>query len=56
MYYEEYLKMRATLTEATKVIASGELTLPITATYKPSQIKEAIDHSLRGGKVLLDLN
>src|SRR5207237_10428254 len=57
MYYEEYLpKMRAALTEATKVVASGKLTLPITTTYKPSQIKEAIEHSQRGGKVLLDFN
>src|SRR5712672_107183 len=57
MYYEEYLpKMRAALTEATKVVASGKLSLPITTTYKPSQIKEAVEHSQRGGKVLLDLN
>ena len=55
MYYEEYLpKMRAALTEATKVVASGKLSLPITTTFKPSQIKEAIEHSERGGKVLLD--
>src|SRR5213076_2371414 len=54
MYYEEFLpKMRASLTEATKVVASGKLTLPITRTYKPPQIKEAIEHSQRGGKVLL---
>src|SRR6266481_10077174 len=57
MYYEEYLpKMRAALTEATKVVASGKLTLPITTTYKPSQIKEAVENSQRGGKVLLDFN
>jgi hypothetical protein len=48
--------MRAALTEATKVVASGKLTLPVTTTYKPSQIKEAIEHSQRGGKVLLDFN
>jgi hypothetical protein len=30
--------------------------LPITTIYKPSQIKEAIEHSQRGGKVLLDFN
>src|SRR4029077_20841968 len=53
MYYEEYLpKLR--VTEATKVVASGRLTLPITTTYKLSQIKEATEHSQRGGKVLLD--
>jgi len=57
MYYEEYLpKIRAALTEVTKVVASGKLTLPITTTYKPSQIKEAIEHYQRGGKVLLDFN
>jgi NADPH:quinone reductase-like Zn-dependent oxidoreductase len=57
MYYEEYLpKIRAALTEAAKVVASGKLTLPIAATYKPSQIKEAIEHYERGGKVLLDFN
>jgi NADPH:quinone reductase-like Zn-dependent oxidoreductase len=57
MYYEEYLpKMRAVLTEATKVVASGNLSLPFTTTYKPSQIKEAIEHSQRGGKILLDFN
>jgi NADPH:quinone reductase-like Zn-dependent oxidoreductase len=57
MYYEEYFpKMRAALTEATKVVASGKLTLPVTTTYKPSQIKEAIGHAKRGGKVLLDFN
>ena len=57
MYYEDYLpKIRAALAEATKVVASGKLTLPITTTYKPSQIKEAIEHSQRGGKILLDFN
>jgi NADPH:quinone reductase-like Zn-dependent oxidoreductase len=57
MYFEEYLpKIRAALTEATKVVMSGKLTLPFTAAYKPSQIKEAIEHSERGGKVLLDFN
>ena len=57
MYYEEYLpKIRAALTEAAKVVASGKLTLPITTTYKPSQIKEAVENSQRGGKVLLDFS
>jgi NADPH:quinone reductase-like Zn-dependent oxidoreductase len=57
MYYEEFLpKIRAAQTEATQVVASGKLSLPITSTYKPSQIKEAIEHSQRGGKVLLDFN
>ena len=57
MYYDEYLpKIRAALTEATNVVASGKLTLPITKIYKPSQIKEAIEHAERGGKILLDFD
>jgi NADPH:quinone reductase-like Zn-dependent oxidoreductase len=57
MYYEEFLpKIRAALTEATQVVASGKLSLPISATYKPVQIKDAIEHYQRGGKVLLDFN
>ena len=55
MYFDEYLpKTRAALTAATNVVASGKLTLPISATYKPPQIKEAIEHAERGGKVLLE--
>jgi NADPH:quinone reductase-like Zn-dependent oxidoreductase len=57
MYYEEFLpKIRAALTEATQVVAAGKLNLPVTATYKPPQIKQAIEHYERGGKVLLDFN
>jgi NADPH:quinone reductase-like Zn-dependent oxidoreductase len=57
MYYEEYLaKIPAALTEAANVVGSGRLTLPITTTYKLFQIKEAIQHSQRGGKILLDFN
>ena len=55
MYYEEFLpKIRTALTEGARVVAAGKLSLPITATYKPSQIREAIEHYQRGGKVLLD--
>ena len=34
MYYEEYLpKIRAALTEASRIVASGKLNLPITTTF-----------------------
>jgi NADPH:quinone reductase-like Zn-dependent oxidoreductase len=57
MYFDEYLpKIRAALTEGAKIVASGKLTLPVSAVYEPSQIKEAIEHAQRGGKVLLDFN
>jgi NADPH:quinone reductase-like Zn-dependent oxidoreductase len=55
MYFEEFLpKIRAALTEATQIVASGTLSLPITASYKPPEIMRAIEHYERGGKVLLD--
>ena len=48
MYYEELLlKIRAALAEAPKVVASGRLSLPFTATGKPSE---------SGAKVPLDFN
>jgi NADPH:quinone reductase-like Zn-dependent oxidoreductase len=57
MYYDEYLpKIRAALTETATAVATGTLTLPITTTYKLFQVKEAIEHAQRGGKVLLDFN
>jgi NADPH:quinone reductase-like Zn-dependent oxidoreductase len=57
MYYEEYLpKIQAALTEAAKVVASGKLNLPSDTTYKPVEIKKAIEHAQRGGKILLDFN
>ena len=57
MYYEEFLpKLRAALTEGAGIVASGKLSLPITTTYKPHQIKEAVEHSQRGARVLLDFN
>ena len=55
MYFEEFLpKIRTALTEATQIVASGTLSLPITASYKPPEIMRAIEHYDRGGKVLLD--
>src|SRR5258705_4017930 len=57
MYYEEYLPhILSALTEATRVVASGKLTLTFTTTYKPSQIKTAIKQLKDRGKGLLDFN
>jgi NADPH:quinone reductase-like Zn-dependent oxidoreductase len=57
MYYEEFLpKIRTALAEGAQVVAAGKLSLPITRTYKPSEIIEAIEHYQRGCKVLLDFN
>jgi NADPH:quinone reductase-like Zn-dependent oxidoreductase len=55
MYYEAFLpRIPAALAAAARLVASGKLNLPVTATYKPSQIKDAVEHSERGGKILLD--
>ena len=37
------------------IIASGQVHIPVAATYALSAIKEAVAHALRGGKVLLDV-
>ena len=57
MYYEEFLPtIRTALAEGAQLVAAGKLSLPITRTYKPSQIVEAIEYYQRGRKVLLDFN
>lgn len=39
--------------EAAPLVASGALHVPVVAMYPISQIKEAVAHLLRGGKILL---
>jgi NADPH:quinone reductase-like Zn-dependent oxidoreductase len=57
MYYEEFLpKIRTALAEGAQLVAAGKLSLPITRTYKPSEILDAIENYQRGRKVLLDFN
>jgi NADPH:quinone reductase-like Zn-dependent oxidoreductase len=41
---------------AGQMIAAGEVAVPIAATYPLDEIKAAIAHALRGGKVLLQLD
>jgi NADPH:quinone reductase-like Zn-dependent oxidoreductase len=47
-------KIPRILAEATKMIVTGKLYVPVAATYPLSAIKEAVAHAERGGKVLLD--
>jgi NADPH:quinone reductase-like Zn-dependent oxidoreductase len=42
--------------EAAEMIAAGEVSVPIAATYPLNEIKAAITHALRGGKVLLKVD
>jgi NADPH:quinone reductase-like Zn-dependent oxidoreductase len=41
--------------EAAPLVASGALHVPVSKTYPLAQIKEAVTHLLRGGKILLEV-
>ena len=41
---------------AIQLVASGKISVPVARIYKPEQIKEAIQHTIDGGKVLLEFN
>jgi len=44
------------LQEAMAMIVDGRLSVPVPATYPLPNIKDAVAHVLRGGKVLLDVH
>jgi NADPH:quinone reductase-like Zn-dependent oxidoreductase len=48
-------KIAPILSELVKMIGPGGIRQPITATYPIDQVKEAVAHALRGGKILLSL-
>src|SRR6201993_5213330 len=48
-------KLAPAAAQAAEMIASGQVHIPVAATYALSSIKEAISHAQRGGKVLLDV-
>ena len=47
-------KIPAAIEEAAKLVAEG-VKVPIAAVYRLSEIKKAVEHTLRGGKVLLQV-
>jgi NADPH:quinone reductase-like Zn-dependent oxidoreductase len=47
-------KIPAAIEEAATLVAEG-VKVPIAAVYRLSEIKKAVEHTLRGGKVLLDV-
>jgi NADPH:quinone reductase-like Zn-dependent oxidoreductase len=47
-------KIPAAIKEAANLVAEG-VKVPIAAVYRLSEIKKAVEHALRGGKVLLDV-
>ncbi len=52
---ESVAKMAPAVAQAAEMIASGQVRVPVAATYALSSIKEAVEHAQRGGKVLLDV-
>ena len=55
MYLSEFLpKLNAAARETDSLMASGSINVPIAACYPLSAFREAVEHSNRGEKVLLD--
>src|ERR1700758_4155330 len=48
-------KLAPAAAQAAEMIASGQVHIPVAATYPLSSIKEAVAHAPRGGKILLDV-
>jgi NADPH:quinone reductase-like Zn-dependent oxidoreductase len=48
-------KIAPAIVQAAAMIASGQLHIPVAATYPLSAIKDAVAHAQRGGKILLDV-
>jgi NADPH:quinone reductase-like Zn-dependent oxidoreductase len=54
--HPEYeVKSAPAVWQAAEMIASGQVHIPIAATYPLSSIKEAVAHAQRGGKILLNV-
>jgi NADPH:quinone reductase-like Zn-dependent oxidoreductase len=57
MGHPEYAeKIPAAVKEAANMLASGKVKIPVASVYPLSEIKEAVAHATRGGKVLLSIN
>ncbi len=52
---ESTAKSAPVMVQGAEMIASGQVHIPVAATYPLSSIKEAVAHALRGGKILLDV-
>jgi NADPH:quinone reductase-like Zn-dependent oxidoreductase len=52
---ESAAKSAQPIAQAAEIIASGQVHIPVSATYALSSIKEAVAHAQRGGKVLLEV-
>ncbi|MDB5141850.1 MAG: alcohol dehydrogenase [Mucilaginibacter sp.] len=51
---ENIPKLRAAAEKAVELVSKGIIAFPIAKIYKPEEIKEAVQHTIDGGKVLLE--
>ena len=57
MYSPQYLpKLKGALLESVQLLEQGKLNVPVAEVYPPEKVKEAIQHTIKGGKVLLQFN
>ncbi len=57
MYSPQYLpKLKGALLQSLQLLKQGKIDVPVAKTYPPERVKEAIQHVINGGKVLLQFN
>jgi NADPH:quinone reductase-like Zn-dependent oxidoreductase len=57
MYLPYYIpKLKNAILQSVQLLEQGKLNVPVAEIYPPERVKEAIQHTINGGKVLLQFN
>ncbi|HEV3251219.1 MAG TPA: zinc-dependent alcohol dehydrogenase family protein [Puia sp.] len=57
MYLPNYIaKLKNAILQSVQLLEQGKLNVPVAEIYPPERVKEAIQHTIDGGKVLLQFN
>lgn len=57
MYLPYYIpKLKNAMLQSVQLLAKGKFNVPVAEIYPPERVKEAIQHTINGGKVLLQFN
>jgi len=57
MYLPYYIpKLKNAILQSLRLLEQGKLNIPVAEIYPPESVKEAIQHTINGGKVLLQFN
>jgi len=57
MYLPHYIpKLKNAILQSVQLLEQGKLNVPVAEIYSPEKVKEAIQHTIDGGKVLLQFN